>query len=57
MDVVKLSEKTAIRDLRRLGNNLEFLGYVFRREKAQQWKKTYNNMLPTPKALKRIRAK
>jgi RNA-directed DNA polymerase len=50
-------EKTAIRDLSQKGNNLEFLGYVFRREKAQKWNGYYNNLLPAPKSLKRIKAK
>jgi len=50
-------EKTAIRDLTCKGNNLEFLGYVFRCEKAKRWNGWYQNMLPSPKALKRIRAR
>jgi len=50
-------EKTKIRTLTTQGNNLEFLGYVFRRERAKQWNGWYNNMLPSPKALKRIRAR
>lgn len=50
-------EKTAIRSLKEKGDNLEFLGYVFRREKAKQWHGWYNNMLPSTKTLKRIRMK
>lgn len=50
-------EKTAIRDLMRKGNNLEFLGYVFRRERATYRTGWCQNMLPSPKALKRIRAR
>jgi RNA-directed DNA polymerase len=47
-------EKTKIRDLTQQGNNLEFLGYVFRREKARGWKGWYNNMLPSKKSVQRI---
>lgn len=50
-------EKTAIRNLDGKGNNLEFLGYVYRKEKAKHWSGWYNNMLPSPKALQRIRTK
>jgi RNA-directed DNA polymerase len=50
-------EKTSIRNAAKKGNNLEFLGYAFRQEKAKQWKGMYLNMLPSPKSLKRIREK
>jgi len=50
-------EKTEIRSLQTKGNNLEFLGYVYRKEKAMMWQGYYNNMLPSPKSLKRIREK
>jgi RNA-directed DNA polymerase len=50
-------DKTAIRDLTQKGDNLEFLGYVFRREKAKQWKGWYDNLLPSKKALKTVRNK
>lgn len=50
-------DKTAIRDLAQKGDNLEFLGYVFRREKAKQWKGWYDNLLPSKKALKTVRNK
>ncbi len=50
-------EKTAIRDLTRKGDNLEFLGYVFRREKAKAWQGWYDNMLPSQKALCSIRSR
>jgi len=50
-------EKTAIRNLKKKGDNLEFLGYVFRKEKAKYWDGWYDKMLPSPKALKLIRSK
>jgi RNA-directed DNA polymerase len=48
-------EKTTIRNLKRKGNNLEFLGYTYRCEKAKQWDGLYQKMLPSCKALKRIK--
>lgn len=50
-------EKTKIRDLQTKGNNLEFLGYVYRKEKAWQREGYYQNMLPSPTTLKRMREK
>lgn len=50
-------EKTAVTNLNKKGNNLEFLGYVFRCEKAKQWHGWYHNMLPSPKSLTCIKAK
>jgi len=50
-------EKTRIRDLRTKGNNLEFLGYVYRKEKRKKWSGYSTNMLPSPRSLKRIREK
>jgi RNA-directed DNA polymerase len=50
-------EKTKVRDLRRKGTNLTFLGYEFRREKATHWKGWYDNMLPSKRSLTRIRAR
>lgn len=50
-------EKTQVRNLNAKGDNLEFLGYVFRREKAKKWNGWYNNFLPSKKSIKRIRAK
>lgn len=50
-------DKTAIRDLTQKGDNLEFLGYVFRREKSKQWNGWYDNLLPSKKALKNVRQK
>lgn len=57
MGLVVNREKTAIRKLKVKGNNLEFLGYVFRHERAKQWNGWYENLLPSPKSLKRMRAK
>jgi len=48
--------KTKVQHLQAPGNTLRFLGYVFRNEQAKQWNGTYLNMLPSPEALKRIRA-
>lgn len=48
-------EKTKVRDLRKKGTNLTFLGYEFRREKATHWNGWYNNMLPSKRSLTRIR--
>lgn len=50
-------EKTSVVNAAKKGNSLEFLGYVFRQERAKQWKGRYCNMVPSPKSLKRIRAK
>jgi RNA-directed DNA polymerase len=50
-------EKTAVRDLTCKGTNLAFLGYEFRREKATHWEGWYNNMLPSAKALTRVRTR
>lgn len=50
-------EKTTVRDLTAKGDNLDFLGYTFRREKAKQWQGWYNNLLPSKKAIKRLKAK
>jgi RNA-directed DNA polymerase len=50
-------EKTKIRKLTEKGNNLEFLGYVFRCEEAMEWEGWYQNMLPSPKSLKSIRTR
>ena len=55
MELTINREKTAIRDLTRKGDNLEFLGYVFRREKAKQWRGWYDNMLPSKKSLRSVR--
>lgn len=49
------SEKTRIVKLTEAGNQLTFLGYVFRNEKAKDWHGRYLNMLPAPKAIKRIK--
>ena len=49
-------EKTGIRKLSTWGNNLEFLGYVLRTERAKQWNGRYFNLLASPKSLKRMRA-
>jgi RNA-directed DNA polymerase len=49
--------KTQVRSLCSKGDNLNFLGYVYRKEKAKQWEGYYNNMLPAPKSLKRIKEK
>jgi len=48
--------KTQVLSLKTRGNTLRFLGYVFRNERAKQWNGTYLNLLPSPEALKRIRA-
>lgn len=50
-------QKTTVRDLRKKGTNLTFLGYEFRREKAWDWKGWHNNMLPSKNAIVRIRAR
>ena len=50
-------EKSAIRNLAEKGNNLEFLGYVFRQEKAFWGKGLKSTMQPSSKALKSIRSK
>lgn len=55
MELTINREKTAIRDLTRKGDNLEFLGYVFRREKAKQWRGWYDNMLPSKRSLRSVR--
>lgn len=50
-------EKTRIIDLKQKGDNLEFLGYVFRYEKTKLWKGWRHNMLPSKKSVKRIKGK
>lgn len=50
-------EKTSVIKASKKGNSLEFLGYVFRQEKAKRWNGMYSEMMPSPKSLKRIRAK
>ena len=50
-------EKTRIQELHAKGDNLEFLGYVFRRERAKRWEGWYNNLLPSKKSIKRMKAK
>lgn len=49
-------EKTRIVELKAKGYTLEFLGYVFRHEKALRWNGWYTNLLPSKKSIKRIKA-
>ena len=50
-------EKTKVVDLTSKGDNLEFLGYVFRREKVIKWNRWNQSLLPSKNSLLRIKAK